>query len=54
MAYMEVDTVADKLADIVADMGADKKIDINMEIQFGEILGHQGWLIGTKLLRPES
>ena len=29
-------------------------ININMEIQFGERVGHGGWLIGPKLFRPES
>ena len=29
-------------------------IDINMEIQFGERVGHGGWLIGPKLFRPEA
>ena len=28
--------------------------DINMEIQFGERVGHGGWLIGPKLFRPEA
>ena len=31
-----------------------KKIDINMEIRFGERVGHGGWLIGPKLFRPEA
>ena len=29
-------------------------IDINMEIQFGERVGHGGWLIGPKLFWPEA
>ena len=29
-------------------------IDINMEIQFGERVGHGGWLIGPKLFQPEA
>ena len=29
-------------------------ININMEIQFGERVGHGGWLIGPKLFRPEA
>ena len=29
-------------------------IDIIMEINFGEIFGHGGWLIGPKLFRPEA
>ena len=28
--------------------------DINMEIQFGERVGHGGWLIGPKLFRPKA
>ena len=44
---MEVDIVADMEVDMVADMVAD--IDINMEIQFGERVGHGGWLIGPLL-----
>ena len=46
VADMEVDKVADKEADMVDD---NKKIDINMEIQFGERVGHGSWLIGPKL-----
>ena len=42
--------------DMVADMLTDKKINIgiNMEIQFGERVGHGGWLTGLKLFRPEA
>ena len=29
-------------------------IDINMEIEFGEIVGHGGWLIGPRLFRPKA
>ena len=41
--------------DMVANMVVDKKIDIdiNMEIQFGERVGHWGWLVGPKLFQPE-
>ena len=42
---------------MVTYMVADNKkndIDINMEIQFGERVGHGGWLIGPKLFRPEA
>ena len=46
MANLEVDKVADMEVDTL-DMVAD--IDINMEIQFGERVGHGGWLIGLKL-----
>ena len=49
---MELDMVADMEVDKVADMVADS--DINMEIQFGERVGHGGWLIGPKLFRPEA
>ena len=58
VADMEVDKVADievdKAADMVANMVSDNKkididIDINMEIQFGERVGHRDWLIGPKL-----
>ena len=45
---MEVYKVADKVADMVVD------ININMEIQFGEKVGHGGWLIGPKLSRPKA
>ena len=57
---MEVDMVAgmemDKVDDMVADMLTDKKINIGikMEIQFGERVGHEGWLIGLKLFRPKA
>ena len=44
---MELDMVADMEVDKVADMVAD--IDINIEIQFGERVGHEGWLIWSKL-----
>ena len=48
VADMEVDKVADKVADMVVD------ININMEMQFGEKVGHGGWLIGPKLSRPKA
>ena len=38
------------VADIEVDKVAD--IDIDMEIQFGERVGHGGWLIGPKLFDP--
>ena len=43
--------MADMAADMEVDKVADKRndIDINMEIQFGERVGHGGWLIGLKL-----
>ena len=41
---------------MVADMEVDKvaDIDIDMEIQFGERVGHGGWLIGPKLFDPKQ
>ena len=42
---MEMDMVADMKVDKVAD------VDINMEIHFGERVGHRGWLIWPKLFR---
>ena len=36
----------------VADMMAGK--NNNIEIQFGERVGHEGWLIGPKLFDPEA
>ena len=57
---MEVDKVADMEVDMVSDIKIDLNIDIkidihiNMEIQFGERVGHGGWLIGPKLFRPEA
>ena len=40
---------------MMADMELKKiDIDINMEIQFGEKVGHMGWLIEPKLFRPEA
>ena len=32
----------------------DNDIDIDMEIQFGERVGHKGWLIRPKLFRPKA
>ena len=32
----------------------DIDIDINMEIQFGKRVGHGGWLVWPKLLRPKA
>ena len=60
VAEMEVQMVANIEVDKVADMVADNKkkndidIYINMEIQFGERVGHRDWLSGTKLFRPEA
>ena len=58
VADMELDMVANIEVDKVADMVADNKkinIDINVEIQFGERIGHEGgWLIGPKLFRSEA
>ena len=49
---MELDMVADMEVDKVADMVAD--ININIEIQFGERVGHRGSLIRPKLFVPEA
>ena len=49
--------VADMEVDKVADMVEEKNeigININMEIQFGERVGHGSWLIGPKLFGPEA
>ena len=60
VADMEVDKVADIEVDMVADMEVDMvadintNIDINMEIQFDERVGHGVWLIGPELFRPEA
>ena len=51
VADIEVDTVADMEVDMVADININ--ININMEIKFGERVGHGGWLIGPKLLDPK-
>ena len=32
----------------------DMEVDINMEIQFGERVGHGGWLIGPKLFQSKA
>ena len=50
VADIEVDMVADMEVDMVADID----IDIDMEVQFGERVGHGCWLIGPKLFRPEA
>ena len=44
VVFMEEDKVAEKVADI----------EINMEIQLVEGVGHGGWLIGPKLCRSEA
>ena len=51
-ADMELDMVADMEVDM-ADFNfvINIDIDINMEIQFDEGVGH-GWLIGPNLFRP--
>ena len=48
---MGADMVTDMEVYMVADMEVDKVAD--MEIQFGERVGHGGWLIGPKLLDPK-
>ena len=53
VAKMEINVVADievdMVADIEVDLVADNGIAIDMEIQFGERLGHGICLIGHKL-----
>ena len=50
---MELDMVAkmeiNKVADIEVGLVADNGVDIDMEIQFGERIGHGVCLIGPKL-----
>ena len=55
VADMKVDKVADIEVDMVADININIDIDINitMEIQFGDRVGHGGWLIGPKLFRSK-
>ena len=62
VADMEVDKVAGMFADIVAKKGTyfgKKKKGTQFGkkkkrgTQFGEKVGHRGWLIGPKLFRPE-
>ena len=48
-ADMKLDMVADMKVDKVANMVANMVADINMEIQFGERVGHGGCLIGPQL-----
>ena len=40
------------VADMKVDKVADVDININMEIHFGERVGHRGWLIWPKLFYP--
>ena len=51
---MVTDMEVDKVDDIGVNMVADIDVDINMEFQIGEIVGHGGWLIGSKLFRPKA
>ena len=55
VADMKVDKVANKVADMVADNKKKTDIDfyINMEIQFGERVGHGCWLIGPNFFFPK-
>ena len=55
MADMEVDKVTDKLDDKVADRKRRRRKNRHQHgnFQFDEIVGHRGWLIGSKLFRPE-
>ena len=52
VADIEVDTVADMEVDMVADININ--ININMEIQFGERVGHGGCLIGPRPFRLKA
>ena len=42
------------VTDMEVDKVADIEVDMEKEIEFGERVGHGGWLIGPKLLRPEA
>ena len=50
-SFIDIDIDID--IDIEIDIDIDIDIDINMEIQFGERVGHGGWLIGPKLFDPK-
>ena len=61
VADMELDMMADMKVDKVAAMVAQKNdididivINVKMQIQFGERVGHGGWLIGPKLFLLEA
>ena len=61
VADMELDMMADMKVDKVAAMIAPKNdididivINVKMQIQFGERVGHGGWLIGPKLFLLEA
>ena len=52
---MVAELVADMEVHMMADMEVDKVADMAAEgTQFGERVGHGGWLIGPKLFRPEA
>ena len=42
------------VADMEVDKVADIEVNMEKEIQFGERVGHEGWLTGLKLFRPEA
>ena len=53
----ELNKLARKVCELTLETGMEMfyiDIDISMEIQFGERVGHGGWLIGPKLFRPEA
>ena len=52
VADMEVAKVADMVADMMADVEVNKVSDVML--QFGEGVGHMGWLSGPKLFRSEA
>ena len=53
LADMEVDMVADMFADKVTKLGVPNLVR-ELVTQFGERVGHRGWLSGPKLFRPEA
>ena len=46
--------MADMELDMVTDMEVDIEVDMETKIQFGERVGHGGWLIRPKLFQPEA
>ena len=57
VADVEMDKVADMFADIVAEKGRYSITQFGKKkkgTQFGERVGHGGWLIRPKLFRPEA
>ena len=52
----DLDKVVEMVADMVADMMADVEVNkvSDVMLQFGEGVGHMGWLSGPKLFRSEA